>query len=117
MKAIKIDSAYRTITEIDLKAGLQPIYDAIGNECTCFACPVEFSNNDTMYTDDEGLFHPFEGGIKMEGWNYPIVGNVLIIGTDNEGNSVDAKTTVEQIAPLIIWVDKAECDEWASQFN
>ena len=117
MKVIKIDSGNRTITQIELEKGLQPIYDAIGNECNCFTCPVELDNGDVIYADDEGLYHPFEGGIMMPNWNYPIVGTILIIGTDEEGESVDAKTTVEEITPLIQWVDKARCEMWASQFR
>jgi hypothetical protein len=117
MKVIKIDSANKTITQIELGVGLQPIYDAIGNECSCFSCPVELDNRDTIYADDEGLFHPFEGGIMMPDWDYPIVGNCLIIGTDEEGDSIDCKTTVEEITPLIQWIDKASCNRWASQFN
>ena len=117
MRAIKIDSANRTITHIELGKGLQPIYDAIGNGCRCFTSPIDFENGDAMYADDEGLFNPFEGGIMMPEWSYPIVGNVLIVGTDEEGDSTDCKTTVEEITPLIQWIDKATCDRWAAQFN
>jgi hypothetical protein len=117
MKVIKIDSANKTITNIELGKGSKPIYEAIGNECNCFACPVELDNGDVLYTDDEGLFHPFEGGVRMPDWNYPIVGNILIIGTTENGESTDAKTTIEEITPLIKWVSKAECEVWASQFR
>jgi hypothetical protein len=116
MKVIKIDSANRTITQIELEKGLQPIYDAIGNECSCFSCPVELDNGDTVYADDEGLFHPFEGGVMMADWAYPIVGNILIIGTDENGESVDVNVTIEEITPLIQWVDKARCEKWAANF-
>lgn len=117
MKVIKIDSANKTITQIELGNGLQPIYDAIGNECNCFSCPVELDNGDTIYADDEGLFHPFEGGIMMPYWDYPIMGNILIIGTGEDGESVDVKTTVEEITPLIQWVDKGDCESWVAQFS
>jgi hypothetical protein len=117
MKVIKIDSANKTITQIEMGKGLESIYEAIGNKCTCFTCPIELENGDVIYADDEGLFHPFEGGIMMPNWNYPIVGNILIVGSDDEGDSVDAKTTVEEITPLIEWVGKDRCEMWASQFR
>lgn len=117
MKVIKIDSGNKTITLIDLDKGLQPIYDAIGNGCGCFTCPIEFENGDVMYVDDEGLYNTFEGGIMMPDWAYPIVGNVLIVGTDDEGNTVDCNTTVEEITPLIQWIDKSSCERWAAKFN
>lgn len=117
MKALKIDSANRTVTEIELGNGLQPIYDAIGNGCGTFTCPVRLPNNDMIYCDDEGLYHPFAGGFTFFDWNYPIVGNALIIGHNNEGKSIDVKTQIDEVQSAIIWVGKKEATAWSVNFN
>lgn len=117
MKALKIDTKLKKVIEIDIDKGINAIYKEIGNGCDTFSCPVTLDNNDALYCDDEGLFHEFDGGIMMKDWAYPIVGNMLIIGTDNEGDSVDCKTTKEEIEKKIIWVSKEKCTQWAEQFR
>lgn len=112
MKALKIDTKLKQVIEIELEKGLKPIYEQIGNDCNTFACPVTFDNNDALHCDDEGLFHEFDGGIMMKDWSYPIVGNLLVIGTNDEGESVDCKTTKEQLEKQIIWVSKDKCEQF-----
>jgi len=116
MKAFKINTADRKIEEIEINDWAE-IAPAIGNNCEIFACPVTFDNNDTIYTDDEGLYHSFEGGFMMAGWQYPIVGNAILQGTHHNGESADVVTTKEELEAMVIWVDKATCDRWAAQFN
>ena len=116
MKAFKINSAERKVEEIEINSW-EDIAPAIGNECTTFACPVTFENEDTIYVDDEGLYHPFEGGFMMENWNSPCVGNGILQGTDDEGESTEPLTTKEELEAMIIWVDKVKCSIWAAQFN
>ena len=116
MKAFKINTAERKVEEIEINSW-EDIAPAIGNECTTFACPVTFENEDTIYVDDEGLYHPFEGGFMMENWNYPCVGNAILQGTDEEGESTEPLTTKEELEAMIIWVDKKKCEMWAAQFN
>jgi hypothetical protein len=111
MKAIKINSAERTIQHITIN-DWREIAPAIGNGCTLFACPVSFDNGDTMYIDDEGLYNHFDGGIIMEDWYCPIVGNVIILGTDYEGESVDAVSTIEELSSKITFVSKQDCITW-----
>ena len=98
MKVIKIDSTNRTISNIEIGNSLDDIYAALGDGCTCFACPVVYPNNDGMYIDDEGLGQP--NGFIFPNWLYPISGNALIIGTDSEGNSMDAQSTIEDFSNI-----------------
>ncbi len=116
MRALRINSAERKVEEIQIN-DWKDIAPAIGNECNTFTCPVIFENEDAIYADDEGLYHPFEGGFMMKDWEYPIVGNAVIQGTDEEGESTEPLTTKEELEAMIIWVDKARCERWASQFN
>jgi len=115
MRALKINSELRIIEEVQIN-DWREISKAIGNNCDTIAAPVQFDNNDTIYVDDEGLFHPFNGGYMFENWSYPIVGNGIIQGTDDEGESTEPITTKEELEKTIIWVDKAKCEQWASNF-
>jgi len=115
MKALKINSGTQKIEEVTIKSW-KDIAPEIGNGCEIFTAPIELENMDTLYADDEGLYNSFEGGFMMEDWSYPIVGNGLLVGTNEEGESVNVKTTKEELEKMIIWVSKADAQKHASQF-
>lgn len=103
MKALKINVAELCIEEVEVNSP-NDIYKHLGEGVTCFACPVMFENLDSIYCDDEGWFKRTQGGFMMPDWNYPIVNNALILGTDLEGNSVDVKMTAEELQRKIIYI-------------
>jgi hypothetical protein len=119
MKALLIDPAKKTITEIEIEKGINAIYKAI--DCSTFECPaVDFPNNDALYCDEEALLNPekIEGGFMYPHWSYPIVGKALVLGTNlNTGDSVSVKTPAEVIGRNIIWVSKADALRWAANFQ
>ena len=96
-RAIKINVETKTIETIILGDDYKEIYPAIGNGCSCFAIPVEFPNGDSMYVDDESLLRPDDivGGFIMEGWRVPIIGNAILLGCDEEGESISCKSSCE----------------------
>lgn len=111
-KAILIDSKNQTVTETEI-GDYKDIYAKIGNGCTLFAIPVEFENGDALYVDDEGLLHEkVEGCFMLEGWAIPIVGNAIIWGTDEEGDSQDCKTTVDDIKAQIKFFDNVVAENY-----
>lgn len=111
MRAIKIDVVKKQVYEIEISKGLKPIYEAIG--CDIFCCPVTWDNQDTIYADDEALLkEDVEGCFSFPDFNYPIVGNALILGTDDMGESVDAKSSVEELQEKIIWGNKEVAERW-----
>ena len=115
MKAILINPENQTITEIDIKKGINPIYKAL--DCDTFAAPVTYDNGDTMYCDDEGLFKEQKGGIIMPDWAYMIVGKILVLGCDNEtGESKDVETPVDFFKKHIIWKSEDEVKKYQSNF-
>lgn len=115
MKALKINTETQQIEEIEIKTW-EDISPAIGGECRLFCIPIEFENGDCLHSDDEGLFHSIGGGMMMEGWDYPIVGNSILIGSDEDGEMVDVKTTKEEMEKSVIWAAKKDCERWASRF-
>ena len=101
MKALKIDVVNQTISKIEI-TNYKEIYSAIGNGCNLFCCPIEFENGDVLYSDDEALLHgEVEGCFSMVDWNYPLVGNAIILGSDEEGGMADSKTKANEILEKI----------------
>lgn len=107
MRAIKIDVQKRDVYEIEMKGGdFRELYGVIGNNCTCFCAPIRFDNDDTMFSDDEILLRPNDivGGFIMPDWSYPIYNNAVIIGADDEGESVSAKSDINELKNQITFI-------------
>lgn len=114
MRAILINPENQTVTEIQISDDYREIYKALG--CETFTAPVVYNNEDVLYCDDEGLFVPQKGGVIMDDWAYPILGKMLVIGCDDEGNSVDAKSTIEFFTKKITWLNEKEAENYRSNF-
>jgi hypothetical protein len=114
-KAIKINVETKTLEYITLGEDYKEIYTAIGNGCGTFCVPINFENGDSMFADDESLLRPedIKGGFFMEDWSTPLIGNVILLGTDEEGNSIDCKTTIEELKPQIFFISEQICKKWA----
>lgn len=103
MKALLINPKERKVTEIELDGSLDSYYKAM--DCTTFAVPIQFDNDDALYVDDDGVFKPRPlYGFKKKEWEYAIFGNAIIVGTDAEGNSIDCKSKPEDFNDLIFGV-------------
>ncbi len=111
-KALKIDVVNQTVTNV-LIDDIDDIYKEIGNGCEIFCCPINFDNGDTLYADDESLLNEnVEGCFMMDSWDYAIVGNAIILGTDEEGESVDCKYSPMDVYQEIIWGNKEVAEEY-----
>lgn len=101
MKAIKIDAEKGQVYEVEVAKGLQPIYDAIGNNCSLIECPIAFENGDGIFVDEEITYRVDDivGAWSMEGYDFgrPILNNGLICGSDQEGERVDCESDLEEI--------------------
>ena len=113
-KAILIDVQAQTITETQI-GHYSDIYAKIGSGCHTFACPVEFDNGDSLYIDDEGLYHDPKGCFVMKGWAVPVVGNAIILGSDEEGESVDCQSTIEAIQSQVKFFNEGVAKAWAEK--
>jgi hypothetical protein len=51
----------------------------------------------------------------MPDFNYPIVGNAIILGTDDEGESIDVKTKISELQEKIIWGNKEAAELWRNK--
>jgi len=113
-KAILINVEAQTITETTI-GHYSEIYKAIGNGCNTFECPVILENEDAVYIDECGLYHDPKGCFILNGWNYPLVGNAIILATDEEGDSADCKSTVEELKARVKFYGEAVAKAWADR--
>ena len=96
MKAILIDVHTQSVTEVEHDNTLDNIYELLN--CRTFDV-VRIDEVDSIYIDDEGLFVDdqlfFEYGGDAQ--SVRLAGNGLILGVDDEGNSISPQTTVEEV--------------------
>jgi hypothetical protein len=110
-KVIVINSEKQTIEFAEI-SNYKDIYPLIGNDCDTFCCPVSFDNADTLYADDEALYHPYQGGIMMPDWNYPLLGNFVIVGTDENGENQDVQSTLEYFRENVRFFTYEDVQNW-----
>jgi len=108
MRAILINPWFKSITEVDIGGDNdieKLLNNPLGPKVYVFTCGMMWPNGDTLYIDDEGLLKP--GGraftIHTDDGIKALVGNALILGSDEEGNSVDVKATLTEIQTLVDW--------------
>jgi hypothetical protein len=105
MKAIKVDVVNRKVVEIEVDGSLKAIYEAIG--CSNFEMPCVLENGDAVYCDGEALFSNPQNFVEIGEYSDPIAGNLLILGTNDDGESVDCSSSVEEIENDVIFLDVA----------
>lgn len=110
-KALLIDVVAKQITEVEI-GDYKDIYKHIGNGCNLFEIPIELENGDSIFIDEEGLLKEVHGGFMMAGWRYPLCGNGVILGQDDEGDSVSYKSSIEEIKRAVIFVSKEYSQAW-----
>ena len=106
MRGILIDPWLKQITQVEVSEDFRDIYrklsNPLGPKVDCFCIGMNWSNGDTLYVDDEGLLKKgmrlFEIG-RLDG--QPLAGNGLILGSDAEGNSIDAKSLLVEIETTV----------------
>ena len=110
MKAKLIDPITSTVKEVDYSGDYKDIYKLIG--CRTFdvvSIPVGL---DGIYVADAGLFAPlqFRWEYRYNRMHPPIqlVNKGLVLGCDDEGDSISPDSTVESIRRSITW-------EWTNE--
>lgn len=105
MRAILIDPFKKTVTDVMHNGDYKQIYDFI--DCNCFVGPM-IKSGDTMYCDDNGL----TGDLSEQKFfkttyfpTQPIAGKALILGVDDNGDSIEPSISAAQMRNSIIWMD------------
>ena len=102
VRAILIDPFTQTIEEVDYSGDYKDIYGLI--ECDLFTTVyLPNTSDDTMFVDDEGLYVENQKFFKIDGFEQPLAGRGLLLGTDEEGESIDCMSTVEEVKAIVSW--------------
>lgn len=119
MKAIYIDPANQTVTEIDCAGDYYAIRDQIEVDLVTV---VHVTAKDDLWLDDEGLLKMGEQDYfrwaHEEGFefgHYVYAGKGLILGHNNAGDCTDCKMTVADVERRIMWMTREEGNEAAGQ--
>lgn len=106
MKAIKIDVIAKEVKEIELEPGIKNIYRELDCDLFTVIYPMGLLEGDCIYIDDEGLLRqPPLGAFYIKGFPQVLSGHGLVIGTDDEGDSISASTPLQQIKALVRFED------------
>ena len=96
MKAILIDVYNKDIKEVEYDGTLDFIYFNLA--CRTFDV-VRIDDVNSIFVDDEGLLRQNQLYFEYSGSNgiFQLAGNGLILGVDDEGNSISPTLTVEDV--------------------
>lgn len=115
MKMIFIDAVNRMVRQIDREPTLETYYELIG--CKLIDA-VRFEDGDIGYVDDEGLLVNPENFIFLKGMmRHPTAGNMVIIGTDDEGEDQPPILSVDDILAKIEFLHILELHSRISEFE
>jgi len=119
MKALFIDPTDETIRFISYDGDYKSIYRILG--CRTFEAVYPFDNGDTLWIDEEGLLKDsnFAFNIRADNpkFNQTIMGKALVLGTDAEGESVECKTTLEDLKSRINFQGKVAIESDGQGFT
>lgn len=95
MKAIFIDAENREVTEVEIENSLKAYYALL--DCDMIEAATYLPNEDCIYVDEEGLYSGKDSFFTIEGGHQPFIGSGLVVGTSEDGETVSASTTLEEV--------------------
>jgi hypothetical protein len=63
---------------------------------------VEIGGGDVIYVDDEGLLKPLDWFFAVKGGHQPFAGCGLVLGTDDEGETVSARIALQELKRRVL---------------
>jgi len=103
MRAILIDPVARTMTEVDYDGDYKSIYRLI--DVDMFEV-MQISDIESVFIDEEGLLkepaptHYFKIGDD----GHPLSGKGLVLGVNDEGDSIATQLTIDELSTIIQFV-------------
>ena len=120
IKAIKIDTVSNSIYEIEITPELQSYYKEMNCdliEVGCRVYPTAYNTNeiiqqsilaDVLYVDEEGSWKENKSFIFCTGYGQHIrtfLGTAIVVGTDEEGNTISHKQDLEKFKKFITFFE------------
>ncbi len=96
-KAILINAKTNSVTLVEV-GEYTDIYKHCGMDT--FTC-VGLGKGETLYVDDEGLINGTDFGFTFKGYDGPLMGNGLILGTTAGGENKDTALSVHEVAESV----------------
>lgn len=113
MKAILIDVLNENVrmVEVDDNNVLRSWYKHIG--CSMVEVAHYFNHHDSIMADEEGLFTMDNDSkfFTIKGGHQPFIGNGLVVGVDNKGESVDPHISVDEVRSMVEFFTMEEVRE------
>lgn len=106
MRAILIDPFKQSITDVEYSGDYHDIYKLIG--CETFTIAPITHRGDAIFVDDEGLFKPDQAFFKHDGYPQPLAGKGLILGCDEDGETVEPTVTLEEMKAATQFLNHAQ---------
>ena len=98
MKAILIDAYNKVVEEVSLRPDeniLNQWYDFV--KCSLVQVGHYITEHDSIIVDEEGLLRPCDHFFTYEGAHQPFAGNGLVVGVDEEGETVSCDISLEEV--------------------
>lgn len=128
MRAILIDPFAKQVTEVDYKGPYTNIYKFLTPPPPYPAVDtftvIQVDGVNSIYVDDEGLLKQYEGEDKelhnmdvffeWKGYEQPLAGKGLILGVDEEGETIVTTLTVEHVKSMVTFRHDIELDRLES---
>lgn len=105
IKAVFVNADNRTVEDVEIERGLQPMYDLIGCRLVDL---VRLSDGDDLFVDDEGLFSIEPTSPMFRIGDATLAGNGLIIGgNDDTGESCNVHRNADHYRSTITFTHAA----------
>jgi len=104
VKGILIDPFACTVTEVEHDADrYEGIYDLLSHETMKIGTftVVQLNHGDAIFVDDDGLLKPCDRFFIWKHYHQPLAGKGLILGSDDQGDTVSAKITLAAAKKLV----------------
>jgi hypothetical protein len=108
-KVYVVDPFACTVTEADHTGDYRHLYTLLSHEsmpvdCFTAAYPRNLEGRDCVFVDDNGLLKPCDRFFTIEGYLQPLAGKGLILGADEEGDTVSPATPIETIRKRVAFL-------------
>ena len=105
MKAILIDSKNKTVSEITIDENAEALLEEWYKHIDCELVQVahDISKHDSILVDEEGLLKNPDNFFTYNGAHQQFAGNGLIVGRNEDGETVDCEITLEEATLNVIF--------------
>ena len=110
MKGFLIDPELKVIEEVDKDfENLKELQEAVEGYIEVAGYIKDNSGGENVvYCDEEGLLKLQFAFTKADFSANPLAGRLLVVGTDGEGNNVDATVTSEELNGMVSFLSLAQ---------